>query len=166
MSWRIKFFVKKVTDTQEIAKVRQKIVRLMRLIGPKRVLLRDLSEQISGFAGHDMSKIYSTNTKAANRLWEVIEEAKETVEIYKDADFTANTERTNETLAVLTIIFTLTIPVTVVGTIYGMNIKLPGGLVAGSWTFLGEYTSLIVLFSFSALLALMMYIYFKTRKWF
>jgi Mg2+ and Co2+ transporter CorA len=41
-------------------------------------------------------------------------------------------EKTNKILAMLTIVFTLSIPATVIGTFYGMNINLPGEIVMGS----------------------------------
>jgi magnesium transporter len=50
------------------------------------------------------------------------------IEIYKDTDFMLGTEKTNKKLAVLTIIFTLSIPVALVGAFYGMKITLPGGI--------------------------------------
>lgn len=154
------------SDAQRIGKVRQKIVRLMRIIGPKRILLQDLAEQINDFSGQHLSRYYSNNTKTANKLWETIEEAKETVEIYKDADFTTSTEKTNQVLTVLTIIFTLTIPVTVAGTLYGMNIPLPGSLTAHVWTFFGPYTTGIILVLLSLVAAFAMYAYFRLKKWF
>ena len=40
-------------------------------------------------------------------------------------------ERTNRILAILTIWFTLSIPPMVMATFYGMNIHLPGSIVAG-----------------------------------
>ncbi len=154
------------SDAQRIGKLRQKIVRLRRVIGPKRLLLQGLAEEANSFVGQSVSKYYSNNTKTANKLWEVIEEAKETVEIYKDADFTTSTEQTNEVLAVLTILFTFTIPITVFGTLYGMNVPLPGGLATGAWTFLGPYTTFEVLIAASFALALAMYMYFRGKHWF
>jgi len=153
------------SDAERIGRVRQKIVRLRRLIGPKRLLLQDLAEQIDSFTGQSMARYYSNDLKVLNRLWDVIEEAKETVEIYKDADFTTSTEQTNKTLAVLTLVFTFTIPVTVLGALYGMNVNLPGGLETGSWSFLGTYTTLGVVVTLSLLIALWMYVYFKKKRW-
>jgi len=154
------------SDAQRIGRVRQKIIRLKRLIGPKRELLRDLADEIDSFTGQDLSKLYSSNVKLANKLWEAIKEAKETVEIYKDADFTTSTEHTNRILAILTLVFTFTIPVTVVGTLYGMNVDLPGGLEAGPWRFFGTFTTFWILVTASLLLALVMFFYFRKKKWF
>ncbi|HXR50337.1 MAG TPA: magnesium transporter CorA family protein [Verrucomicrobiae bacterium] len=153
------------SDAQEIGKMRQKIVRLMQLISPKRAIMGDLTEQVGSFAGHDVAKYYSNEAKTVNKLWEVINEAKETVEIYKDADFTISTEQTNQILTVLTLIFTFTIPVTVFGALYGMNVLLPGGIEAGSWTFFGRYTMFAIVVALSVLSAIGMYIYFKKRRW-
>jgi len=154
------------SDAYSIGKARQKIVRLRQIIGSLKVMLDDLAEQINSFSGTHLAKYYANNTKAANKLWEVIEEAKETVEIYKDADFTTSTEQTNQILAILTLVFTFTIPITVVGTLYGMNVPLPGGLATGAWTFLGTYTSFGLLLTVSCVSALAMFLYFKRKKWF
>jgi magnesium transporter len=154
------------SDAQRIGKVRQKIVRLRRVIGPKRIILEDLTQQVNSFLGPSVSKYYASNVKRVNKLWEVIEEAKETVEIYKDADFTTSTEKTNKVLTLLTLVFTFTIPVTVFGTLYGMNVFLPGGLDAGHWLFLGRYTTFIMVVAISTGFALLMYLYFRRKKWF
>ena len=155
------------SDAQRIGRLRQKIVRLKRLIGPKKVLLEDLAEQVNSFSGQGMSRYYFSTVKQVNKLWEAIEEANETIEIYKDADFITSTEKTNEILAILTLVFTFTIPVTVVGTLYGMNIPMPGAITAAEkWSFLGPYTTGIVVVVVSMLIAVAMYVYFKKKKWF
>jgi magnesium transporter len=154
------------SDAYQIGQTRQKIVRLRQIIGSLKIILADLAEQVDTFSGGHLAKHYANNTKTANKLWEVIEEAKETVEIYKDADFTTSTEKTNEILAILTLVFTFTIPITVIGTLYGMNVPLPGGLATGAWTFLGTYTSFGILVALSCSAAIGMFLYFKRKRWF
>ena len=75
-----------------------------------------------------------------------------------------STEKTNKVLAILTIIFALAIPATVIGTFYGMNINLPGGLEdeVMSW---GPYTTLIVIILASAVPASLMFWYFRKVGW-
>jgi len=154
------------SDALRIGRVRQKIIRLRRLIGPKRALLQDLAEEVASSAGSEAALYHETNVKTVNKLWEVVEEAKETIEIYKDSDFTTSTEQTNRILAILTLVFTFTIPITVMGTLYGMNVDLPGGIEAGPWKFLGTYTTFGLVIVFSMALAFGMYIYFKKKRWF
>jgi magnesium transporter len=52
-------------------------------------------------------------------------------------------ERINRVLTLLTILSTLTIPTSLISTIYGMNVKLPGR-IESPWTFFGPYTTLMV----------------------
>lgn len=154
------------SDALPIGRLRQKITRLRRVMVPLCGMLDDLAEGINTFTGQSLVHHYENNTKMATRLAEIIEESKETIEIFKDADFTISTEKTNETLAILTLLFTLTIPATVVGSIYGMNIMLPGGLEAGSWDFLGKFTMFKLIIGSSVLSAVLMFAYFRRKKWF
>lgn len=141
-------------------------MRLRRTMATQKNVLDELDAAIDAFTGEHLEKYYEINTNTSKKLWETVEEATETIEIYKDADFTTSTEKTNEILAVLTLLFTLTIPATVVGTFYGMNILLPGGIEAGSWTFLGDFTVLKLVVGISTISALAMYLNFKRKNWF
>ena len=71
---------------------------------------------------------------------------------------------TNKVLAVLTMIFTLAIPSTVIGTFYGMNVNLPGGIGENS-LILGPFTTFIVIILASAIPAIIMFAYFKKLGW-
>jgi magnesium transporter len=46
-----------------------------------------------------------------------------------------------------------------------MNIPLPGGIETGAWTFLGPYTTLVVICAFSGVPVLLMYWLFRRKKW-
>lgn len=154
------------SDAYDIGKLRQKIIRLKRVVSPLQPVLSDLARQINEFSGEHLTKYYSNNTKLAQKLTEVIGEAQETIEIFKDADFTTSTEQTNQILAVLTLVFTFTIPITVLGTLYGMNVPLPGGLSNGAWTFFGTYTTLGLIIAASLIMVGIMYAFFKNKRWF
>jgi magnesium transporter len=97
-----------------------------------------------GSEEEDLSEYYNDLMDHINKALEVLESSKETIEIYKDTDFMLNTEKSNQILSILTIVFTFSIPVAVIGTFYGMNINLPGGIETGLWTFFGTYATLIV----------------------
>lgn len=159
-------FANRASDAERIGRLREKIIRLRRLTGPKRFLLEDLRAQIGSFADKDLTQYYAYNLKTVNRLWDELDEARETVEIYKDADFITSTEQTNQILAILTVVFTFSIPATVVAALYGMNVFVPGGLESGSWAFLGKFTTFWAVLIVSALAALTMYLYFHRKRWF
>ena len=154
------------SDAYQIGKLRQKIIRLKRVADPLQSVLDDLAHQINDFTGEHLARYYFNNAKLAKKLVAVIGEAQETIEIFKDADFTTSTEQTNRILAILTLVFTFTIPITVIGTLYGMNVPLPGGLSAGVWTFFGPFTTLGIILAVSIFAALGMYAYFHKKRWF
>ena len=76
-----------------------------------------------------------------------------------------STEKSNKILSTLTILFTLSIPATVIGAYYGMNVNLPGGILTGSPVFLGPYTSFIILLLIAIIPSLVMVWYFKRLGW-
>lgn len=154
------------SDAFEIGLLRQKIMRLRRTLATQKSVLEALDKAIDPFTGQHLSRLYRTNTNATQKLWEMVEEARESIEIYKDADFTTSSEQTNKILTALTLLFTLTIPATTIGAFYGMNVPLPGGIESGSWTFLGDYTMFKLIVAVSILIAVCMYVYFRLRKWF
>lgn len=159
-------FDDKVSGVHKIGQLRQRIISLRRVIGPLKALLTDMEERVNKFSSTNLKVYFENITHRVAKAWETLEEARETVEIYKDADFTFSTEKTNKILAVLTIIFTLSIPVTVIGTLFGMNILLPGGIETGSWTFWGKYTTLIIVLMAAIIPTIIMSWYFRKRGWF
>lgn len=158
-------FDDKVSAVHKVGQLRQEIISLRRVIGPLRGLLTDMEKRINSFSPSNMSVYFENIIHRVKKAWETLEEAREIVEIYKDADFTFSTEKTNRILAILTIIFTFTIPATVIGTFYGMNILLPGGIEAGNWTFWGKYTTLVIILIVATVPALLMQWYFRKRGW-
>ncbi|MEM2161006.1 MAG: magnesium transporter CorA family protein [Candidatus Nitrosotenuis sp.] len=152
---------------KKISLLRREITILRRIVHPLRKTVLETSKNTQRFSNPDDDLVihFDDVIDHIDKVAETLDEAKETMEIYKDTDFMLSTEKSNKILAVLTIIFTLTIPPAVVAAIYGMNINLPGGIQTGSWTFWGEYTTFIVMMIFSFVPALIMYVYFYKKKW-
>ena len=82
----------------------------------KRIVL-DFSKDIQKFSEEDLTLYFDDVKDHIDKVIEVLEESKETIEIFKDTDFMLSTEKSNKILAVLTILFTLSIPATVVAPI-------------------------------------------------
>ena len=150
---------------KEIALLRREITTLRRIVIPLKRILLDFSKDIQKFSEEDLTLYFDNVKDHIDKVIEVLEESKETIEIFKDTDFMLSTEKSNKILAVLTILFTLSIPVTVVAAIYGMNVNLPGGIETGSPTFLGQYTSFILLVTVAMIPAAIMIWYFKRQRW-
>lgn len=152
---------------RKISLLRREITILRRIVNPLRKIILETSKNTQRFSNPDEDLVihFDDIIDHMDRVIETLEEAKETMEIYKDTDFMLSTEKSNKILAVLTIIFTLTIPPTVVFTLYGMNIDLPGGIQTGPWMFIGEYTTLVVLLIIAFIPSLAMYVWFHRKDW-
>jgi magnesium transporter len=159
-------FDEKVAVAKEISLLRREITTLRRVVIPLKRIILDLSKDIQKFSEEDLTLYFDDVKDHIDKVIEVLEESKETIEIFKDTDFMLSTEKSNKILAVLTILFTLSIPVTVVAAIYGMNVNLPGGIETGPATFFGPFTSFTLLVIAAILPAVIMIWYFKRQGWF
>jgi len=152
---------------RSIALLRREINRLRRIVNPLKKFVLEIAKHVKQFSSSEddeLTLFYDDVIDHIDKVIETLEESRETMEIYKDTDFVLSTEKTNKVLAVLTIIFTLAIPSTVIGTFYGMNVDLPGGIGDNSM-FLGPFTTFIIVIIASAIPAIMMFTYFKKLGW-
>ena len=152
---------------RSIALLRREINRLRRIANPLKKFVLEIAKNVKRFSereDEELTLFYDDVIDHIDKVIETLEESRETMEIYKDTDFVLSTEKTNKVLAVLTIIFTLAIPATVIGTFYGMNVNLPGGVEEPSMV-LGPFTTFIIVILASAIPAIMMFTYFKKLGW-
>ena len=152
---------------RSIALLRREINRLRRIANPLKKFVLEITNNIKKFSEREDEQLvlyFDDVIDHIDKVIETLEESRETMEIYKDTDYVLSTEKTNKVLAVLTIIFTLAIPSTVIGTFYGMNVNLPGGLEDNSMI-LGPFTTFIIVILASAIPAILMFVYFKKLGW-
>ncbi|MCL4519513.1 MAG: magnesium transporter, partial [Thaumarchaeota archaeon] len=161
-----KVFDERQSVAVQLSSQRRTIGDLRRIISPLRRLATDSASKLQRFSGHeDLSEYFDDVTDHVEKAWEILEGTKETIEIYKDTDNILSLELTNKVLVILTIVTVLTIPATVVGTLYGMNIPMPGSLVPEPATFLGIYTTFWIAIAASVLPALALLFFFRRRGW-
>ena len=149
-------FDENISTPKKISLLRREITILRRIVHPLRKTMMDTSKNTQRFSkpDDDLAIHFDDVIDHIDKVAETLDEAKETMEIYKDTDFMLSSEKSNKILGVLTIIFTLTIPPSVISTIYGMNVNIPGGIETGSWTFMGPYTTFIIILLISAIPAI------------
>jgi len=138
----------------------------IRIANPLKKFVLEIAKQVKRFSEEDeqLGLYYDDVIDHIDKVIETLEESRETMEIYKDTDFVLSTEKTNKVLGMLTIIFTLAIPSTVIGTFYGMNVNLPGG-IGDKTVLLGPFTTFIVIIIASVIPAILMFVYFKKLGW-
>ena len=156
---------------RSISLLRREINRLRRTANPLKRFVLEIAkgvERLSEEGGDKELGLYFDDViDHIDKVIETLEESRETMEIYKDTDFVLSTEKTNKVLGMLTIIFTLAIPATVIGTFYGMNVSLPGGGGGGmeEGMLLGPHTAFIIIIIASVIPAMLMFAYFKKLGW-
>ncbi len=149
----------------EISYIRRQITVLRRIAIPlKRTLAEITAKDIRRFSEEDLTLYFDDVNDHIDKVIETLEESKETIEIYKDTDYLHGSDRSNKILAILTIVFTLSLPITIMSSLYGMNVDIPV-IEDESLKFLGRYTTFIVIVIGSSAGAVAMALYFHKIRW-
>lgn len=144
--------------------LRRDITDQRRILFPMERLIGDIRIKAKRYSHSDLDLHYEDLHDRMTKVWHTLESARERVEIFKDADFILSSDKTNKILAVLTIMFTYSIPVSVVGTLMGMNVQLPGG-VDHPLTFWGQYTAFYVVLLIATVPTVLLALLFRRWRW-
>ena len=158
-------FDETISVARNIALLRREINIMRRIANPLKKFVLEIAKNIKRFSDEeDLSLYFDDVIDHIDKVIETLEESRETMEIYKDTDYMLSTEKTNKILAALTIIFTFSIPGTAIAAFYGMNVSLPGGL-SDHPTFLGPYTSFIIIILAALIPVAIMFVHFRKLGW-
>ncbi len=110
---------------KQISILRRDIISFRRIIWPMRAVVGSLERKIRRFTKMDMAVYFGDIVDHVDKIWDALDEYKEIIEGLNDTHDSLATNRTNEVVRMLTIIATILLPLTVVASIYGMNVPLP-----------------------------------------
>jgi Mg2+ and Co2+ transporter CorA len=122
-------FKENVEVATEISFLRRNINTQRRVMFPTRPLLVDLEKKLKHFSKVDLTLAFSDLMDHMNKICETLDEYTETIEVFKDADYTLSGYRSNRTIRVLAVSFAFGLPFLVMAGIYYM---LPAGVDKGS----------------------------------
>ena len=125
-------FSEEIEAAKDISFLRRDIVTQRRVMFPTRTLLIELENKIRRFVKMDLSVYYGDLMDHMNDICETLDECKEIIDVYEDADYIFSQYRANRTIRTLAIMATIALPVMVVASLYSMNVPLPGGIEKGS----------------------------------
>ena len=115
---------------RDISNVKQEIINFRKVIRPQRAVLRDLEGAKQRFLapaeGEELEIYFDDVGDAHERIWDMLENYKEVVEALEDTNESVLSHRVNEILRVLTSISVIVLPLTLVASIWGMNVGVPG----------------------------------------
>ena len=90
------------------------------------VAFRDLERNKARYIAEDLDIYFDDIIDASERAWDLLENYKEVVEGLEATNESAIAHRTNETFRVLTAISLIFLPLTLIASVFGMNVQRPG----------------------------------------
>jgi magnesium transporter len=111
---------------RDISDVKQEIINFRKIVRPQRAAMLDLERNKARYIAEDYDVYFEDINDASERVWDMLENYKEVVEALEDTNEAEIAHRTNATFRVLTAISVIVLPLTLVASIWGMNVHVPG----------------------------------------
>jgi len=141
---------------REISVVKMDIINFWRIIEPQVEILESLSKEGTLFFGEKFAPYFSDILGTAGRAWNSLKTFKETILALEDTNQSLLSTKTNEVIRVLTVFSVILLPLTLIASIWGMNVNLPFSESAVGFGII----LLIMLFSMFSLI-----FYFRKKRW-
>jgi len=153
-------YTKAVPETvRQIAVIRRDLISFRRVIRPQMAVIETLEEEEYPFFKEEQEIYFGDIADHVRKIWDGLEDSKEVVEGLEDTSNWLTSHRIQEIMRVLTIVMALLAPATLMASIWGMNVPLPGGVEPGSLVPFG------ILFLIMALIGIGMFIFLRRHKW-
>jgi magnesium transporter len=143
---------------RDISNVKQEIINFRKVIRPQRPVLRDLERVKQRYLATeiDLEIYFDDIVDAHERIWDMLENYKEVSQALEETNESVISHRVNDILRVLTSITVIVLPLTLLASIWGMNVRVPGEQsIAAFWIVVGTMACLLV----------GMVAYFRRRGW-
>ena len=123
---------------RDISNAKQEIIAYRKIIKPERATLRALERYTQRFLPENLELYFDDLGDAAERIWDLLDNYKEVVEGLESTNESVISHRQNDVLRLLTVISVTLLPLTLIATIFGMNVDFPGeGGREAFWVILG-----------------------------
>lgn len=142
---------------RDISNAKQEVIAYRKIIKPERSTVRLLERYTQRFLREDLEVYFDDIVDATERIWDLLDNYKEVVEALEETNESVISHKQNDVLRMLTLIATVMLPLTLVTSVFGMNVLFPGeSTSAAFWAILGAMvTALIGMVRF-----------FRWRRWF
>jgi magnesium transporter len=137
---------KPVPETvREISLIRRDLISFRRVIHPQIAVIETLEREEYPFFKEDQEIYFGDIADHIRKIWDGLEDCKEVIDGLADTSNWLTSHRIQEIMRILTIIMGVLAPPTLIASIYGMNIPLPGGVNTGSLLTLGILLALMAI---------------------
>jgi magnesium transporter len=141
---------------EDISLLRRDVIAFRRIIWPMRAVIGSLEPKVRRFTKTDLAVYFGDMVDHVDRIWDGLDEYKEIIEGLNDTHDSLANNRTNEVMRILTIVATIFFPITLVASIWGMNIPLPFQH--------SSYSLLYIILIMAGIIGGMLY-FFRRRRW-
>src|SRR3954465_9045713 len=141
---------------RDLSNAKQEIINFRKIVRPQRTVLRDLEKTKQKYFSETLDVYFDDIVDASERVWDMLENYKEVIEGLEDTNESVISHRVNDTVRVLTAISVVVLPLTLIASIWGMNVHVPGQ---------GDLGAFFVIVSAMVVLLAGMLAYFRRRGW-
>ena len=111
---------------RELNDLKLEIISFRRIVRPQRAVLRDLERSKQRYLAEEMDIYFDDISDAAERIWDLLENYKEVIESLEATNESVLSHRLNDAIKVLNAVSVLVLPATLIASIWGMNVMVPG----------------------------------------
>jgi magnesium transporter len=140
----------------DVAILRRDIISFRRIVRPQTEAVELLEKRDWPILKEDPDVYFGDIADHLRKIRDTLDDSKEVVEGLTDTNNTLTSFRTNEVIRLLTIISTIMLPLTLIASIYGMNIRLP--YEENPYSF--AVTAVVMIIVIAGMLA-----FFRSRRW-
>src|SRR3954466_12549732 len=129
---------------RDLSNAKQEVINFRKIVRPQRAALRDL-DRTRRYVPEDLEVYFDDIVDASERVWDMLENFKEVVEGLEDSNEAVLSHRLNDVLRVLTAFSVLFLPLTLIASIWGMNVGVPGEQsIRAFWIIIGVMVAILV----------------------
>ncbi|MFL5712135.1 MAG: CorA family divalent cation transporter, partial [Chloroflexota bacterium] len=139
-----------------ISNAKQEIINFRRIVRPQRAVLRDLERTKQRYLQEELEIYFDDISDAAERIWDTLENYKEVIEALESTNESVLSHRLNDSFRILTAVSVVLLPLTLIASIFGMNVPVPGE---------GQEFAFLGIMLMMGILLILLVAYFRRRGW-
>jgi len=141
---------------RDISEAKQEIINFRKIVRPQRAVLRDLERTKQRYLQEELEIYFDDISDAAERIWDTLENYKEVVEALESTNESVLSHRLNDSFRILTAASVVLLPLTLIASIFGMNVPVPGE---------GHPLAFITIMILMTVMLVGLVFYFRRRGW-
>ena len=141
---------------RDISNAKQEIIAYRKIIKPERATLRLLERSTLRFLPENLDLYFDDIVDASERIWDLLDNYKEVIDGLESTNESFISHKQQYRLQLLTVVSVILLPLTLLASVFGMNVGVPGeGSTGPFWVLVG----------FMVALGVGLLVLFRWRRW-